>query len=145
MSAQAQVSAKPVWTKSFSDLFFPGEMLKNNTRDLTAGSGFYPLPDANGLFRPLPEGIDPAQYSIQNQKPAQYPVYPDQYPPAYSSQTLISMSRPVVPANIYYCQSGFFCKKEWELEKTTHIPFRFRLGSLDYCNVLEGKQRPAPF
>ncbi|HEY4155693.1 MAG TPA: hypothetical protein VGM24_09695, partial [Puia sp.] len=44
-----------------------------------------------------------------------------------------------VPANIYYCQSGFFCKREWELEKATHIPFRFRLGSLDYCNALEGK------
>ncbi|MFI5123748.1 MAG: hypothetical protein ACHQDF_00405 [Chitinophagales bacterium] len=143
MSARAQVSAKPVLTRSFSDLYFPGEMLKNKTPDLTAGSGFYPLPGDNGLFRPLPEGIDPEPRSIQNQQPGRYPVYPDQ-PPAYSSETFISMS-PIVPANIYYCQSGFFCKKEWELEKTTHIPFRFRLGSLDYCNVLEGKQRPAPF
>ena len=136
ISARAQVSAKPVWTESFSDLSFPGEMLKNKMRDLTGSSGFYPLPGNNGLFRSLPEGIDPEQYSIQNQKPGRYPVYPDQ-PPAYSSRTFISMS-PIVPADIYYCQSGFFCKKEWELEKTTHIPFRFRLGSLDYCNVLEG-------
>jgi hypothetical protein len=43
------------------------------------------------------------------------------------------------PADLYYLQSGFFCKKEWELEKTTHIPFRFRLGSLADCNALEGK------
>lgn len=43
------------------------------------------------------------------------------------------------PANLYYLQSGFFCKREWELEKTTHIPFRFRLGSLAECNELEGK------
>jgi hypothetical protein len=43
------------------------------------------------------------------------------------------------PANLYYLQSGFFCKREWEFEKTTHIPFRFRLGSLADCNALEGK------
>jgi len=144
ISARAQVSANPAWTGSLSDLSFPVKMLKNKTPDLAADSGFYPPPGDDGLFKRLPEGIDPEQYSIQNPKPGRYMAYPDQ-PPAYSSQTLISMSRPVVPANIYYCQSGFFCKKEWELEKTTHIPFRFRLGSLDYCNVLEGKQRPAPF
>ena len=43
------------------------------------------------------------------------------------------------PANLYYLQSGFFCKREWELEKFTHIPFRFRLGSLADCNTFEGK------
>jgi hypothetical protein len=45
----------------------------------------------------------------------------------------------VQPANLYYLQSGFFCKREWELEKITHIPFRLRLGSLAECNALEGK------
>ena len=43
------------------------------------------------------------------------------------------------PSNLYYLQSGFFCKREWEFEKTTHIPFRFRLGSLADCNAMEGK------
>jgi hypothetical protein len=44
-----------------------------------------------------------------------------------------------LPADLYYIQSGFFCKREWELEKMTHIPFRFRLGSLADCNAMEGK------
>ena len=44
-----------------------------------------------------------------------------------------------IPPDFYYIQSGFFCKREWELEKATHIPFRFRLGSLADCNALEGK------
>ncbi|HEX3079006.1 MAG TPA: hypothetical protein VHQ04_01025 [Puia sp.] len=46
----------------------------------------------------------------------------------------------IQPPNIYYLQSGFFCKREWEFEKTTHIPFRFRLGSLADCNAMEGKR-----
>ncbi len=44
-----------------------------------------------------------------------------------------------IPPDIYYIQSGFFCKREWEIEKATHIPLRFRLGSLADCNALEGK------
>jgi hypothetical protein len=41
--------------------------------------------------------------------------------------------------DLYYLQSGFFCKREWELEKATHIPFRFRLGSLAELDAMEGK------
>jgi hypothetical protein len=40
----------------------------------------------------------------------------------------------------YYTQHfGFFCKKELQLEKITKIPFRFRLGSIQQCDWMEGK------
>jgi hypothetical protein len=61
--------------------------------------------------------------------------------PSGSSFSGLSLSggQPMIPSNLYYIQSGFFCKREWELERATHVPLRFRLGSLDYCNGLEGK------
>jgi hypothetical protein len=60
----------------------------------------------------------------------------------YTENVPLSDQRPGLyaqPADLYYLQSGFFCKREWEFEKATHIPFRFRLGSLADCNALEGK------
>ncbi len=51
-----------------------------------------------------------------------------------TSQRLIVLS-----PSFYTSRLGFFCRKEIKLEKITSVPFRFRLGSLDYVNYLEQK------
>lgn len=45
----------------------------------------------------------------------------------------------VVPENVYVQRLSFFCRKEWQFERATSIPLRFRLGSLAYTDYLERK------
>lgn len=45
----------------------------------------------------------------------------------------------VINADHYSRNFGFFCKKELQFEKATRMPFKFRLGTVQYCDWMEGK------
>ena len=45
-----------------------------------------------------------------------------------------------VAGDFYVKNLGFFCRQELKLEAITRIPFRFRVGSVNYCDWMEGKK-----
>ena len=53
--------------------------------------------------------------------------------------TIPARNIPVINADYYSSRLGFFCKKELQFEKIMKLPFKFRLGSVQECDRLEGK------
>ena len=47
---------------------------------------------------------------------------------------------PTLPACYRYEDLALFCRIEVQLEKAAKLPVRFRLGSVDYVDYLEGKR-----
>lgn len=44
-------------------------------------------------------------------------------------------------APTFYCSNlGFFCKQEIKLQKVIKFPFKFRIGSVETVDYLEGKR-----
>lgn len=50
-------------------------------------------------------------------------------------------SFPLVPANYYASHLPFFCSTELKLQKVLKFPVKFRLGSVEACDRLEGKHQ----
>lgn len=46
---------------------------------------------------------------------------------------------PNLSPNFYASNLGFFCQQEIKIEKAVKFPVKFRLGSVESCNHLEGK------
>lgn len=46
----------------------------------------------------------------------------------------------VIPAKFYVKNLSFFCRQEIKFEAATGIPLKFRLGSVQYCDYVEGKK-----
>ncbi len=44
----------------------------------------------------------------------------------------------IIPRNFYAANLGFFCRQEIKMQKV-HVPVTFRLGSMEFCNRMEGK------
>jgi hypothetical protein len=97
------------------------------------------------------------EFEFGTQLPAGYIAKgPVIFRPGYFSRPVISSNRsgtvnfPVTPGfskqfhsvispTHYVNTMGFVCRKEFQLEKLTTLPFRFRLGSLEYVNYMEQK------
>ncbi len=47
-----------------------------------------------------------------------------------------------LPPDLATKQFGFFCRQELKWDKKLPVPVRFRLGSQESCDRLEGKQCP---
>ena len=106
--------------KDFLDLIYPGASVAKIYPGL-------PLYESRMVCFPSPEQVEQMGVSAQiKQNP-------------FKGLNLGMEGSYTQPPNLYYLQSGYFCKREWEFEKATHIPFRFRLGSLADCNAIEGK------
>ncbi len=70
---------------------------------------------------------------------AQLTVYPLQHSEKNISDNIKNSPIYALPENYYSSNLGFFCKKELQFQKAVKLSVKFRLGTVEYCNAIEGK------
>ena len=63
-------------------------------------------------------------------------VIKDTTKPVFNRYTISKETK--LPANYYTTKTGFFCNMERALQKQTKVAVKFRLGSLEHTQKLEG-------
>ena len=51
-----------------------------------------------------------------------------------------NVEKSIIDPRFYVDNLGFFCKQELKFQAATRLPFKFRLGSVQYCDRMEGKK-----
>lgn len=68
------------------------------------------------------------------------PNVKDTLPPTFNKYTMgVSLK---VPSNFYTKTTGFFCNTERAIQKQTKVAIKFRLGSVEQTQRLEGYRTP---
>jgi hypothetical protein len=53
---------------------------------------------------------------------------------------LLNVNKELLPPRFYVNNLGFFCKQELKIQAAIHLPLKLRLGSVQYCDWMEGKK-----
>jgi hypothetical protein len=103
----------------------------------SAGQGLNLEPGWSVICKTIDLGYQPKNSAFSENRPQAY----------MDSQSAISLEnaqKNLLSADFYAQNMGFFCKKEWQFEKAAGLALRFRLGSKDYCDFMEGKTFAPP-
>jgi|SRR5690348_14886041 len=76
-----------------------------------------------------------AQSSVDSSKQKQVHILP-----AYNKSFFLKQPN-ILPGNFYSSRLPFFCSKELQIQKATGFPIKFRVGSVEYVDKLEGKNK----